>query len=204
MSACEESGTSTATSGGANLIDQPQSQLGRSAAAGRDLADDIRNRDAATSAAAGRLGGESTLEVGGVAFDIPEGWRSVEPANSMRAAELHVGDCLTTFSVAGGSVDANIARWAAQVTSAEGRPVEPRISNQTINGLPVTLVELQGTYADGMPGTGVSTPRQNWVVLGAIVEAGRGNIFVKLIGPAESANEHAAGWDALIASIRRP
>ncbi|MBX3323091.1 MAG: hypothetical protein KF757_08895 [Phycisphaeraceae bacterium] len=202
LGGCEESSSSNAQPG-ASLIDQPQSSLGKSAAAGRDLADSVRNRDASTTAAAGRLAGSDTVEVGGVAFAIPNGWRSVEPANAMRAAELHVGDCLTTFSVAGGSIDANINRWAAQVTDTTGRTAQPKIEQQTINGLAVTMVELRGTYMDGMPGSGVATPRAGWVVLGAIVQTGRGNVFIKLVGPQESVGQHYEGWMALVGSARR-
>jgi hypothetical protein len=204
LAACEESGSTSSTSGGASLIDQPQSSLGKSAAAGRNLADQVRSRDAATSAAAGRLGESDSVEVAGIGFTIPDGWRSAEPANAMRAAELHVGDCLTTFSVAGGGVEANIDRWAAQVVDPAGGRSRPAITSRTINTLPVTLVEISGTYMDGMPGSGSATPRSGWVVLGAIVETGRGgNIFIKLVGPASDASQHFDAWIALIESAHR-
>jgi len=47
----------------------------------------------------------------------------------------------------GGSNAANIERWQSQFTTADGGPVEPVITTSKAGDVPVTLVELRGSYA---------------------------------------------------------
>jgi hypothetical protein len=56
----------------------------------------------------------------------------------------------------GGSVDDNIARWQSQFSSSDGASVTPRVEVLVVNGMPVTIAELTGTYARnvGMGQTG--------------------------------------------------
>src|SRR5215831_14713948 len=50
----------------------------------------------------------------------------------------------------GGTAAANITRWTSQFTGPDGGPVSPKRETFTVGGLPVTLVELTGTYARAM------------------------------------------------------
>lgn len=158
---------------------------------------------AVAPAVAGAPGG--AISIGNLVFTVPEGWVNAPPSNAMRLAELVVPDpgndanrrCVAAFSRAGGDVQTNIDRWSRQVLDAAGQPTAPTVSTATVSGRPVHLVELTGAFQDGMPG-GALTPRENWMLRGAIVEAGDGLVFIKMTGPVDAMNACSAGWKTLI------
>lgn len=194
---CDES-SSSGSNEGIELADQPQSMLGRSAASARELADQARNRDAQASGLADRLAGSDSVEVGGLKFQIPEGWESVAPSNNMRAAELHVKDAVAAFSMAGGSVDANIDRWAGQFVGG----AEPKVEEREINGISVTLVELSGTYLDGGM-FGPKTERPDYTMLAAIIPGAQTSVFIKMTGPSATIDDVYDQWLELVESVHR-
>lgn len=198
---CDESDTSS-TNQGIKLADEPQSLVGRSAGTARDLAGQIANRDAQTGAIADALSGDGgTVETGPYVFTVPEGWQSVPPANNMRAAELHVQDAVAAFSMAGGSVDANINRWAGQFISPQGGSPEPKIDEIQVNGISVTLVELSGTYFDGAM-TGQVTEKPDHTMLAAILPGPQMSVFIKFTGPTRTINEVRQQWMELVHSAQ--
>ncbi len=201
LAACEESGSST--TGGAELADQPQSMLGRSADAARRTADAARTRDASASALSDRLAGSGTIEVAGLVFEIPSGWQSVAPSNTMRAAELEGPDVTVAITIASGSIDGNIERWEGQVLDANGEASYAEIDERAINGIEATIVELTGTYMEGAMG-GNPVAREGWTMLGAIFPQGRSSLFLKLTGPADAVDDAYDDWMALIESVSRP
>jgi hypothetical protein len=144
----------------------------------------------------------------GVSFPLPAGWIGKPPSNSMRLAEADVpgpaGDatkaCLVVFSTAGGSVDDNIARWAGQVRDPKGQPVAATPQKRTVAGLPVTVVEMTGSYA----GMGGGEPQANYTLRAAIVEAPAGLIFIKMTGPAEQMSANAPAFNAMVDGLTKP
>jgi hypothetical protein len=102
---------------------------------------------------------------------------------------------------AGGSVDANVERWIAQFTPDPGG-AKPKRSVETVNGIRVTRVSAEGTYASGMPG-GPTTPKTQYALLGAIAEGPGGNLFFKLTGPRKTVSKAAAQFEALVRSLKR-
>jgi len=201
LPACEESGSST--TGGAELADEPQSMLGRSADAARRTADAARTRDASASALSDRLAGSGTIEVAGLVFEIPSRWQSVAPSNSMRAAELQGPDVTVAITVASGSIDGNIERWEGQVLDGNGQRGYAEVDERTINGLEATLVELTGTYVEGAMG-GNPVTREGWTMLAAIFPQGRSSLFLKLTGPSGAVDDAYDDWMAMIESVARP
>jgi hypothetical protein len=125
----------------------------------------------------------------------------------MRIAEVQVPDasgdaakaCLIVFSSAGGDVQANIDRWAGQVHDIHGQPAKPQVEKKTIEGVPVTIVELEGSYAN----MGEAVPRENWMLRGAIVEGPGGLLFIKMTGPAGQMNAAASGFDTMIGGLKK-
>lgn len=195
---CDESSSSSSSNQGIQLADEPRSLPGKSAGMARDLAGQMANRDAQTGAAADQLAGSGEIEVGGLMFPVPQGWQSVAPSNNMRAAELHVQDAIAAFSMAGGSVDANIDRWAGQFVGG----AEPKTEDRTVNGVPVTLVELHGTYMDGgMFGT--PTERPDYSMLAAILPGAQMHVFVKLTGPTATIDQIYDQWNDMIEGVHR-
>ena len=147
---------------------------------------------ATTPASGDRLGAM------GLSFPIPEGWSQVPPANSMRLAQLEVpgegGPCVAALSSAGGGIDMNIERWVGQFQNAEGGAVEAVRDSKTINGVPVHLVEMSGTYL----GMGRGAPMTNQMMRAAIFETPAGMLFIKMTGPEQQMGEIEDGWNTLV------
>jgi hypothetical protein len=148
-----------------------------------------------------------SLVVGGVHASIPKGWSSVPPANSMRLAELRYPDaeadvekaCTTTFVIAAGDVESNVARWAGQMAGADGNAPTYQIATKVIAGLNVSTVEMAGSFA----GMGEGPVRSNWMLRGAIVEGPEGQVFIKMTGPADAMKAAGEGWTALVDSLKK-
>jgi hypothetical protein len=125
-------------------------------------------------------------------------------ANTMRKATYKVPkaagdpeDAELTVSAAGGGVEANVKRWAGQFGSAE-----PKSETKTVHDLKVTLVEIKGTYqaAAGMMG-GPTTPKEKYMLLGAVVDQGDRQYFFKMTGPEKTVTAAKKDFDALVASV---
>jgi hypothetical protein len=101
----------------------------------------------------------------------------------------------------GGSVDANVERWIGQFSPEMGA-TKPTRRVETVNGIRVTRVSTEGTYASGMPG-GPTTPKAHFALVGAIAEGPGGNVFFKLTGPRKTVAKAAAQFEALVRSLKR-
>jgi hypothetical protein len=147
---------------------------------------------------------------GGVKFTPPAGWKSLG-ARPMRAgtyaAPPAAGDQepaeLAIFYFGqgqGGGVDANLKRWTSQFQTSE----KPRIHKQTVNGLPVTSIDLSGAYlASSGPMMAAKTTKPGYRLLGAIVEGPEGPVFFKFTGPAKTVAAHESAFQKLVKSISR-
>ena len=133
------------------------------------------------------------LVIQGFAAPVPGAWSRTQPSSTMRVAQFalpaapsaEAGELVAFFfpKGQGGSQQANIERWASQFTSADGKPVAPKISNSKEGDTEVTLVELRGTYARGvgMGPTGDAKPDQT--LMTALVETSIGRITLQMYGP---------------------
>ncbi|HXY38787.1 MAG TPA: hypothetical protein VEQ10_03910 [Vicinamibacteria bacterium] len=150
-----------------------------------------------------------TEGAGGIEWKVPAGW-TAGGGSAMRVATYTVpaakgseaGECAVFFfgTGQGGSVEANVERWARQF---EGTP-RPERTTSTVVGLPVTRVQLAGTYlAPGGPMMQSTGKKAGYRLAGAITEAPQGNVFFKLTGPAPTVAAALPAFDALIASIRK-
>jgi hypothetical protein len=105
-------------------------------------------------------------------------------------------DADVSVTRAGGDISSNIARWAQQFVGAG----EPKRKSVKVHGLEVTVVEIEGSYANAMrPDT---QPRAGWALLGAIVQSGGQPYFFKMTGPAATVHAARGAFDKLIASIQ--
>lgn len=181
-----------------------QSQLGKSVEMGKDLRDQIQGRDMAAGAMADTIsGGDGAVQIGGITIPVPTAWTKVAPSNTMRLAQYEAenGEVVIAFSQAGGSVEDNINRWAGQVTQ-NGEPVSPDIQNLTVAGLPVSIVDLAGTYSEGAM-SGTPKVYSSYAVKGAIIDLGATKTFVKMTGPISLVDDHAANFENMIKGIAR-
>jgi hypothetical protein len=149
----------------------------------------------------------------GVQWTAPAGWKA-EAARPMRAATYTVApasgdrdaaECGVYFFGAGqgGSVEANIDRWKSQFTDPNGRTTPARIDKGQVHGLRVTRIDTSGSYS-GLGGP-MSTGEHvvaGYRLLGAIVEAPGGNLFVKFTGPMKTIAANQQKFEQLLASFQ--
>ena len=143
-----------------------------------------------------------------ITWDTPEGWEKVDHPSRMRMATFKIPkaagdpeDGELSVSQTGGSVDMNVQRWTGQFEKAKSDTTKR--SEREVSGLKVTVVELSGTFTgSGMPGTPPGPPKENWAMLGAIVETAGMPHFFKLTGPKKTVDAAKPGFEKLLGSIR--
>ena len=105
------------------------------------------------------------------------------------------------FENLGGGVEANINRWIGQFEKTEGTPNQKK---EMINGLPVTTVDVSGTFKGGGPMMGQSSgPKSGYRLLGAIVEGPSGDVFFKLTGPAKTVAAAQNEFQTMLKSLKK-
>ncbi len=151
-------------------------------------------------------------QAGGLSWKPPAGWTAEAPSSPMRVVTYRVpaasgdgepGELGVFFfgTGEGGSVDANVDRWIAQFAPESGS-AKPARRVESVKGIRVSRVSVEGTYTSGMPG-GPKTPKTGFALLGAIAEGPGGNVFFKLTGPRKTVQKAASQFDALVRSLSR-
>lgn len=136
-------------------------------------------------------------------WTVPARWKQVQNTSPMRLATYKIpgadGDAEVSVSEAGGSVEANAARWIGQFDAAAQRSAKQ--SSKKIAGFDVTFVEVQGNYSGGMGGGGGA----HMALLGAIVATPGMPHFFKITGPEKTVTAARSELDTLLASMtQRP
>jgi len=161
--------------------------------------------------------GTASSQAAGVAWTVPAGWEA-EPARQMRIATYRIhaiagdpedAECAVYFfgSGQGGTVEANLERWAHQFISPDGQsPPQPaKTEKRLIAGLNVSTLDVSGTYlgAGGMMGQ-EQAKKPNFRMRAAIVEAPEGLVFFKLVGPLNTVAAAENDFNTLLGSLHRP
>jgi hypothetical protein len=154
-------------------------------------------------------------EAGGLTWSAPKEWEA-QGARAMRVATYRIPPSkgeepgeLAIFYFGqgqGGGVDANVKRWVGQFQKPDGKPLtdkDAKTKKDTVNGLPVTTVDVKGTYAGGGPMMGPSTPKPGYRLLGAIVEGPEGAIFFKLTGSEKTVAASEKPFRKLLDSVKK-
>lgn len=148
-----------------------------------------------------------------VKWTPPSGWEA-KPASGMRAATYIIpaakgdpegGECAVFVNI-GGGVQANIDRWIGQFEQPDGgsSAAKAKQAKETINGMPVTTVDLTGTFAGGGMAMGQpATKKTGYRLLGAIVEGSSGEVFFKFTGPAKTVAAAQADFRSMLKSISK-
>jgi hypothetical protein len=152
---------------------------------------------------------------GALKFTAPAEWVSEKPTSSMRQAQYRLprvqGDAedaelvVFYFQGGGGGVQANIDRWIGQFTKADGSPANDtaKTSHKTSHGIPITIVDVSGTYVAGMGSMMTdSKSKPNFRMLGAVAESGSGPWFFKLTGPARTIGKWESGFQTFLDTIQ--
>lgn len=139
-----------------------------------------------------------------VAWEAPSAWTSAPNPSPMRKATYKIPkaagdaeDAELTVTSAGGGVQPNVERWAKQFGGAT-----PKTETKKVNGLDVTIVELEGTYSSGGMMGPAGPPKEKQRLLGAIVEGGEVLHFFKMVGPDKTVTAARKDFDALVSSLR--
>ena len=148
----------------------------------------------------------ATFKVSEFTFTRPAKWEWVESTSQMRKAELRLVDEKTKakaeivfyhFGQGGaGGIQANVDRWLGQFVEPRDK-INAKTEESTVGKHKVTYVSAEGTYKNGMPG-GPQTPMPNYALLGAIIEASEGSVFVKMTGPKELAKLATADFKKMV------
>lgn len=161
-------------------------------------------------AVAGPAGGQPALR-----YDAPDDWIETPAGSPMRVTEFRLprvpGDAedaelvVFYFGGDGGSVDANLQRWIAQMEQPDGRSSFEVASTTGFdaNGLAVTLLDVSGTYvAATRPGAATRLNKPDFRLLAAVVETPIGPYFFKLTGPDRTVALWEDPFNGFLRSVR--
>lgn len=154
--------------------------------------------------------GTATGSAAGVRWSIPKRWTE-QGQRPMRAAtytipaaeeDSETGECAVFYfgNGQGGTVDQNIDRWISQFETG-GVPVR---THKDVNGMSVTLAQVAGAYlAPAGPMMQSTGKKENFRLLGAIVEAPEGLVFYKFTGPAKTVARAEGEFNAMVQSLAK-
>lgn len=149
----------------------------------------------------------------GVRWVAPAGWTN-EGSRPMRAATYTIApaagdnapaECGVYFFGAGqgGTIEANLERWKGQFKGPDGKVAPAQIAKRTVHGLTITTIDTAGEYSGlGGPMAASSRAVPGYRLLGAIVAASGGNLFVKFTGPAKTIAENQRKLEQMLASFQ--
>lgn len=153
----------------------------------------------------------------GVTFTPPSTWTDNGPSG-MRKAEYSFGPVgqdseaasVTVFYFGpeqGGTATDNIVRWESQMKTSDGSSVSwsSLKSEFTVDGMKVSTVEISGTFmaSKGGPMSTEKVDKENFRLLGAVVQGSQGNLFFKLTGPDKTAAAMSEGFVAMIRALHK-
>jgi hypothetical protein len=140
----------------------------------------------------------------GIHWTAPSNWKA-QGERPMRLATYQIPDgaeCAVYYFGAGqgGGVQANIDRWIGQF---QGSKTAPKVDKRTISGLKVTTVDVSGAYTGmGGPSAPEGPPKQDYRLLGAIVEGPQGSVFFKFTGPAKTVADNQGTFEKLLSTLK--
>ena len=150
----------------------------------------------------------ATFKVSEFTFTRPASWEWVPVRSEMRKAQLKFVDATTKGEAevvffhfgpgSAGGTQANIDRWFRQFEEPKEK-IGGKSEEVTIGKHKITYVHAEGTYKSGMPG-GPQTSMPNYALVGAIIEAGEGDVFVKMTGPKALAKSATADFRKMVES----
>ncbi len=157
------------------------------------------------------------VTIAGITFTPASQWVDLGPSG-MRKADYYFKPISgetdsATLSVfyfgpeGGGTIDANLDRWIAQMTMTDGSDPKSKAIEyvMTVDGLPVHVVSVTGNYNAPVGGmmSGQTVSKDDYVLVGAVVEAPEGNIFFKETGPEKTARAMAEGFLTMLKQIKK-
>ncbi|HEX9794130.1 MAG TPA: hypothetical protein VGC54_09135 [Planctomycetota bacterium] len=149
-----------------------------------------------------------------LALETDRSWEWVEPSSSMRLAEFRMPGpegfdagslVIFWFDGGGGTVDANLRRWADQFDAGNG--VDPLLAADITmvgaTGSKLTRMQLEGRFiAPTAPGSAQNFDRPGWAMDATVFETTFGPVFLKATGPAPTLRLYKGSLDRLFSNLR--
>jgi hypothetical protein len=134
-------------------------------------------------------------------FQVPKGWRAVEPAPLCLARfQIGEGEQIATMTVVGltgdgGGLVANVNRWRAQLglEALAEKDALKFVQAIKVDGISGHTVDMTGPET-----LGKTTPR----ILAVMVKQGEQTWFFKLMGPASLIGEQKSAFEGFLKSVR--
>lgn len=145
------------------------------------------------------------FQVSDLTFSQSENWKAVEVKSPMRKAQFSVGEdgevVFFHFGPGGaGGKQANIDRWFRQFKEGVDA-IHAKTEEAKAGEIPVIFVSANGTFLAGPPGQ-PKTEKPGYALLGAIIEAKAGSIFVKFTGKKETVDAAAKDFKAMVTGAK--
>jgi hypothetical protein len=148
-------------------------------------------------------------------YTPPDTWQKEPVKSAMRHDQYRLpraegdpedGELAVFGAGVGGGIAANVQRWRGQFSTPDGQPLpDEAVVQQTleVGGLKITVVDIAGRYNTGgmMPGA-PAEPKDDYRMLGAIVETPGGLWYFKAVGPANTIGQHRDAFMEFLRSMR--
>ncbi len=160
------------------------------------------------------LKGTST-ELAGIIFTPASEWTDFGPSGMRQASyafsALEGETDSATVTVfyfgegGGGTIANNLDRWVGQMELAEGADPHSFVQKgeMTADGMKVHLIKVNGSYNAGGMMSGATVKKDNYTMVGAVLEAPEGNVFFKLTGPTKTANAMAEAMVGMLKATKK-
>ena len=119
----------------------------------QDAADKMTEKAEGSAAKEAKAPLSFSVADGNLNFTTTGMWESVKPRSRMLEYEIKVPraeddkrDGRLTIMGAGGSIEANVARWEGQFSQSDGTPTKAKVTEETVEDMKVTMVDISGVY----------------------------------------------------------
>lgn len=162
----------------------------------------------------------TTLKLGrgeSITLVAPAAWKKVQPRSRILEYEFAApadakegaSTARITIMGAGGSIEANIARWYGQFSQPDGKSTKSvsKTEKFEVDGNTVHWVDIPGTFSETMGGGpfsgGKVVKREDYRMLGAIiVTKAKGQYFVKMTGKNDVLEELSKGFKKMLEDVK--
>jgi hypothetical protein len=142
----------------------------------------------------------------GLSAPKPATWISGQPTGQFSVAEYTVpglegaDQAKITVFTAGGTLDANIARWRTQFRDTDGTigGVDPTVESFEVNGMPVSIVEFEGDYK----GMQMANFAQNQLFIMAVVDTLPQKLFIRFVGPRKTVEPNREAFLEMVRGLK--
>jgi len=158
----------------------------------------------------------TTTEIDGLKSTTPAKWKAQEITSPFRAYHFILpkekGDKFDGELIVfrfdkgqGGSVADNVKRWKSMITPPEGKKIDDvsKVEEIKIGSAKATVFDASGSYlhkARPMDATGEQ--RENYRLLGVVLETANGPTFIRVTGPAKTIEAHKKGFDEWLKGMK--